>query len=245
MTVVARNAYVTIQSATDQRHGLPAASRTVLVCAAMHLLFGVIILARLLPVLHAAIASSNPSLYMAAMEPGLRRLLVADVLIPPLAPVAAVAILTMLIPPRSSRRSEAYAWLALGLIPFPVEQFGRAVLVLASGESGGAGEVFALASRFTTGPLLLFGFDPPVWLGPAITHWLRACSLAAAVAIYCWSRAHEVARLRRRASNTLAQRDGLLGLEGAAVALGCYLAATLITQLLTTPAAQLLLLTAR
>ena len=119
----------------------------------------------------APIGDMARDLHHAAMRAGLTRIIVADRLMPPPTLLVAALVLGFAAEPVLSlaedRRRAVWAVVLLGLAPLMVQRIGELAVAYVSAVSlpPRPGDAVGLASRFTTGPLLLWWTDsPPPWL---------------------------------------------------------------------------------
>ncbi len=103
------------------------------------------------------------------MARGLRRLILADRLLPPPTLLLAAVLLAGAADPilalPQNRRPALWALIFLGLAPILLQRFGEVVVTYWFPGTGGVADAVGLPRQFSTGPdLLWLGESPPVWV---------------------------------------------------------------------------------
>src|SRR3990172_542781 len=160
--------------AVQEAIGQPGPAVVVLGALAITALLGAATLPRQLDLLFASLAPTGDlarDLHYAAMQAGLTRMIVADRLMPPPTLLLAALVLSLAAEPVLSlaedRRRAVWTVVALGLAPLMVQRIGELAVAYLSAVASPPrpGDAVSRASRFTTGPLLLWRADnPPDWL---------------------------------------------------------------------------------
>lgn len=158
---------------------------------AVHATSASLMLLRLAPLLHERLAASANPEHALALERGLQRLLVAQLVVPPVVPLLVAAGVAFAV--RRARHLTAVRfWLAAGLVPVAVEQLGRLVDVWLADAPGTPGDVFTLAGRFSLGARPLFDLAS-VEPGPIAAHWLGVVTVTAIASGLAWAHALAIA----------------------------------------------------
>ncbi len=204
--------------------GLREARALLAACIALHAAAGAALLARILPALHDALASSRASAHALSLEPALRRFTMLCVALPPVAAcLTGLAVWAALGPAR--RRPAVAPWLAVGCVPLAFDAVARAVHAWSEAAPSSAGEVL---DWLLTSPLSFQSLVRSA--GGALAPWLSALvgdvGLADLAAVACWSvalvRAHR-GGVAPPAGRPLPATAMVLGLQvAAAVAVGRF-----------------------
>jgi hypothetical protein len=167
-------ALVDPRRATTQVAEFGAPRWTLLVVLAVAVVLGLSIVPRQLALLAVAVEHTGFGLeaYRSAMHAGLRRLVVADRLVPE--PTLLLACLcggwaaTAVLGASGDRTEAVWAVMGLGLAPIVLGRLGEALFVAVAPAGGivSPGDAVTLPHRFVTGPLLAWRLDtpPPAWL---------------------------------------------------------------------------------
>lgn len=208
-------------------------------CIAVHLLAAAVVYHDLARDLY-ALFDATPRLLV--LERGLTRLTAASVFLPPIIPVALVAIVAVWL--GGARRLGTVArWLALALVPLAIDGVLRAVGVLIAPPPSNMGELLDLPARFSPGARMLLdlaGIRP----SPNLMYWAVVATAAAAVSAWCVARAllaaedaeREAAGRRNRRGHTMIDTLQI----GVAVT-GCWIALAFAGQVALPLATQLFL----